>query len=131
MAVSALPPLNGFVSEWFTYQSFFAASGSPNFAVRILAPLAAAALALTGALAAMCFIKAYGGAFSGPARSEAADNANESPGGMVASMVFLAIGCILLGLGAHLVSPIHGQYCRKHHNHPQPASFERHLGLPS
>ncbi len=69
LAVSAIPPLNGFVSEWFTYHSFFAASGSQDFAVRIFAPLGAVFLAFAGALAAMCFIKAYGGAFTGPAHS--------------------------------------------------------------
>ncbi len=104
-AVSAIPPLNGFVSEWFTYHSLFSASSSSVFAVRTLAPLAAAALALTGALTAMCFVKAFGSAFSGPARSEAAASAREAPVGMVAAMFILATGCILLGLGAPLAAP--------------------------
>ncbi|MFM8322112.1 MAG: proton-conducting transporter membrane subunit, partial [Chloroflexota bacterium] len=66
LAVSAIPPLNGFASEWFTYQALFSAGRSAG-AVRALGPLAALLLGLTGALALMCFIKAYGGAFSGPA----------------------------------------------------------------
>ena len=104
-AVSAIPPLNGFVSEWFTYHSFFAASVSQDFAVRVFAPLGAVFLAFAGALAAMCFIKAYGGAFTGPARSVSAAQAEEAPGGMVASSIILAVGCLLLGIGAPLVAP--------------------------
>jgi hydrogenase-4 component B len=105
LAISAIPPFNGFVSEWFTYQSFFAASSSQDFAVRVSAPLAAVFLATVGALAAMCFIKAFGGAFTGPAHSEAARHAQEAPGGMVASTLLLAAGCLLLGIGAPLVAP--------------------------
>jgi hydrogenase-4 component B len=105
LAVSAIPPFNGFVSEWFTYQALFSASITQEFVVRIIAPLSAVVLALVGALAAMVFIKAYGGAFTGPARSEIASQAREVPGTMVASMVYLAIGCVALGLGAPVVAP--------------------------
>jgi hydrogenase-4 component B len=105
LAVAALPPFNGFVSEWFTYQAFFFASGSQVFAIRLFAPLCAVLLALTGAVAAMVFIKAYSGAFSGPARTEAARQATEAPGTMLFGMGFLALGCIFLGLGAPLVAP--------------------------
>jgi hydrogenase-4 component B len=105
LAVAAIPPFNGFVSEWFTYQSFFSASSSQIFIVRVIAPLCAALLALAGALAAMVFVKAYGGAFSGPFRSERASLAQESPGSMVVSMIFLALGCLALGIGAPVIAP--------------------------
>jgi hydrogenase-4 component B len=105
LGLSAIPPLNGFVSEWFTYQSFFAASGSRDFIVRAALPLCAVLLALTGALAAMVAIKMYGSAFVGPPRSEPARNASEVPGAMVIGMTLLAVGCVLLGLGAPLVAP--------------------------
>lgn len=105
LALAAIPPLNGFVSEWLTYQSFFAASGSLVFTVHALLPLCAAILALVGALAVMIAVKAYGGAFSGPARSPAADAAGEVPGAMLSAMALLAIACLLLGLGAPLVAP--------------------------
>ncbi len=105
LAVAAIPPFNGFVSEWFTYQAFFNASSDPNFVVRVFAPLCAVLLSLAGALAAMLYIKAYGGAFTGPARSEPASQAHEVPGTMLTSMFILAVGCLALGLGAPLVAP--------------------------
>jgi hydrogenase-4 component B len=106
LAISAIPPFNGFVSEWFTYQAFLrAGSSTPDFIVRITVPLCAVFLALSGTLAAMVAIKVYGGAFTGPARSEQAKHASEVPGTMLTGMSFLAIGCILLGLGAPLIVP--------------------------
>jgi len=104
LAIAAAPPLNGFVSEWFTYQSLFLASSSPEFSVRVFAPLAAVFLALTGALVAMCFVKAYGSAFAGPARTKISSQASEAPRGMRASLIYLAACCLLLGLGAPLVA---------------------------
>lgn len=106
LAISAIPPFNGFVSEWFTYQAFLrGGSSSLDFIVRITLPLCAVLLALAGTLAAMVAIKMYGGAFTGPARSEQAKQASEVPGSMLTGMSFLAIGCILLGLGAPLIVP--------------------------
>jgi hydrogenase-4 component B len=105
LAVSAVPPLNGFVSEWFTYQALFAGSSGQDFIVRVALPLCAVLLSLTGALAAMVAIKMYAGAFTGPARSETAWKASEAPGTMVTGMTVLAIGCVLLGLGAPVVAP--------------------------
>jgi hydrogenase-4 component B len=105
LAVSAIPPLNGFVSEWFTFQALFTAAGSQLLVSKVFAPLFAVVLSITGALAAMCFIKAYGSAFAGPARSPAARETRESPGGMVASMIFLVVGILALGLGAPAVTP--------------------------
>lgn len=105
MAVSAIPPINGFVSEWFTYQAFLRAGSSPDFIVRLTVPLCAVLLALAGTLAATVAIKMYGGAFTGPARSEQAKRASEVPGSMSTGMTFLAIGCILLGLGAPFIVP--------------------------
>ena len=60
VAISGLPPLNGFVSEWLTYQSLLAGFGVTGGLTRILFPLAGSMLALTGALAAACFVKAFG-----------------------------------------------------------------------
>ncbi len=105
LAVAAIPPFNGFVSEWFTYQAFFNLSSDPNFAVRVFAPLCAVLLSLAGALAAMLYIKAYGSAFSGPAHSQPASQAQEVPGTMLTSMYILVVGCLALGLGAPLVAP--------------------------
>lgn len=109
VAISAIPPLNGFVSEWFTYQSLFIASTSSILAVRVFAPLFVVMLALTGALAAMCFVKAYGVTFGGPCRSGHAREAREVPVPMLAGMAILAITSILLGVGAPVVAPYIGK----------------------
>ena len=108
LAISAIPPLNGFVSEWYTYQALFAGALEGSFLVRFATPIAAVMLALTGALAVMCFVKAYGVIFSGPARSEHARNATEAPHSMVAGMAILAAACVLLGLLAPIVAPVMG-----------------------
>ncbi len=105
LSISAMPPFNGFVSEWFTYQAFFLASATPLLAVRVFAPLFAVLLALAGAFTVMVYIKAYGGAFTGPARSPASASAREVSGGMRAAMAFLALGCLALGVGASWITP--------------------------
>lgn len=64
MAMAALPPLNGFAGEWVIYQSFFKLSNSGAFVARLLGPLLAVGLAITGALAVMCMAKVYGVTFS-------------------------------------------------------------------
>ena len=105
LAVSAIPPLNGFVSEWFTYQAFFVASKSPLFAIRVFSPLIAILLSLAGAIALMVYIKAYGSAFAGPERNPSVADAQEAPGLAILSMAYLALGGIILGLGAPFISP--------------------------
>jgi hydrogenase-4 component B len=105
LSIAAIPPFNGFVSEWFTYQAFFTGSNGQDFIVRVCLPLCAVILALVGTLSAMVAIKMYSSAFSGPARSEKAGKAVEVPDSMLSGMVFLAIGCILLGLCAPLIAP--------------------------
>ncbi|ACS85087.1 hydrogenase 4 subunit B [Musicola paradisiaca] len=106
MAISALPPLNGFVSEWFTYQSLFTLSHDGGIGMKLAAPIAIVMLAITGALAAMCFVKVYGISFCGAPRSEKAAQAREVPWPMTVAMLLLALLCVLLGIGASLVSPI-------------------------
>jgi formate hydrogenlyase subunit 3/multisubunit Na+/H+ antiporter MnhD subunit len=63
VAISGLPPLNGFVSEWLTYQALLAGFGSTASLTRMVFPIAGALLALTAALAAACFVKAFGISF--------------------------------------------------------------------
>ena len=105
LAISAIPPLNGFVSEWFTYQSLFNAAFAGDSIVKIFAALGAVALALTGALAVTCFVKAYGVTFLSAPRSKAAAEAREVGAPMKAGMVLLAALCVLLGIGAPWVAP--------------------------
>lgn len=109
LAISAIPPLNGFVSEWYTYQALFAAALDGTPLVKFATPIAAVMLALTGALAVMCFVKAYGIMFTGAPRSHHAEEAREAPAAMVAGMAVLAVACVALGLLAPLVAPVMGR----------------------
>jgi hydrogenase-4 component B len=105
IAISGLPPLNGFVSEWLTYQALLAGFGATGEMTRLAFPVAGALLALTAALAAACFVKAFGITFLALPRSESAERAHEAPVTMQAGMALLAVLCILLGLGATWVMP--------------------------
>jgi len=98
VAISALPPLNGFVSEWLTYQSLLQGFGTTPSLIRLMFPLSGAMLALTGALAAACFVKAYGITFLAQPRSEQAEHAHEAPWPMLAGQAILAAACVFLGL---------------------------------
>ncbi|MGI5824107.1 MAG: proton-conducting transporter membrane subunit [Bacillota bacterium] len=98
LAISAVVPFNGFVGEWLTYQSFFANIMGGNVGVNILSILGAAALAMTGALALVCFVKLIGIGFLGNPRTEAAANAKEVPLPMTLGMAFLAVLCLAAGV---------------------------------
>jgi formate hydrogenlyase subunit 3/multisubunit Na+/H+ antiporter MnhD subunit len=102
LAISALPPLNGFVSEWLTFQTALQATLLQNGIVRSLLPLFAATLALAGALTAMCFVKAYGIAFLGQAREPVQPSplphAGDAGDMERYGMAWLAAGCFVLGL---------------------------------
>jgi NADH:ubiquinone oxidoreductase subunit 5 (subunit L)/multisubunit Na+/H+ antiporter MnhA subunit len=109
LAISALPPLNGFASEWLMYQTALQAGQLSDGVLRSLVPLVAAMLALAAALTARCFVKAFGIAFLGQPRPRL--RAHGEPGaehelpphadaGTVEriAMAWLAIWCVLLGL---------------------------------
>ena len=98
VAISALPPLNGFVSEWMTFQALLLGGAKLGGASGMLAGIAASMLALTGGLAAACFAKAFGVTFLGRPRSPHAEQASESPAPMIAGMLLLAGACVALGL---------------------------------
>jgi len=106
IAISGLPPLNGFVSEWLTYQALLGGFGSTQKLARVVFPIAGALLALTAALAAACFVKAFGISFLALPRSEKAAEARETALSMRIGMGILAAGCVALGLGATWFLPI-------------------------
>lgn len=106
LAISAIPPLNGFVSEWFTYQTMITTAMAGDLVIKIFAAFATVALAITGALAVTCFVKCYGVTFLGRPRSEQAVNSKEVPVPMTIAMIVLAVVCVCLGLGAPFVAPI-------------------------
>jgi hydrogenase-4 component B len=116
VAICGLPPLNGFVSEFFIYLGLFGTllsgaggkgagefAGGPSFAG---AAFAAAALALIGALAVACFVKVFGAVFLGSPRSEHARHAHESPPAMIGPMAVLVFCCFVIGLAPRLVAPV-------------------------
>ncbi len=98
LSIAALPPLNGFVSEWLTYQALLLGFGSPSVVAKIVSPLGGAALALTGAIVAAGFVKTFGTTFLGMARSEHAVAARERSAWMVLGMAFLALLCVISGI---------------------------------
>ncbi len=98
MAISALPPLNGFVSEWLTLQAFFLGALNVTGGVKVFLVICAAILALTSGLAAACFVKAFGITFLAIPRSNYARDAKEAPLSMKAGMAFLSLLTIIFGL---------------------------------
>src|ERR1700757_3830179 len=106
VAISGLPPLNGFVSEWLTYQSLLAGYGATGGLTRILFPLAGSMLALTGALAAACFVKAFAITFLALPRGAEASHAHEAPRTMLIGMGWLTLACVGLGLGVTWFLPV-------------------------
>jgi formate hydrogenlyase subunit 3/multisubunit Na+/H+ antiporter MnhD subunit len=97
-AISALPPLNGFVSEWLTFQAILVSPDLPQWGLKLTVPAAGALLALSAALAAACFVKAFGVTFLGRPRSTAAREATEVDVFSLTAMFLLAAICFLAGV---------------------------------
>jgi hydrogenase-4 component B len=97
-AISALPPLNGFVSEWLTFQAILLSPQLPLWGLKLLVPAIGALLALSAALAAACFVKAYGITFLGRPRTRAAETASETDWFSRVAMMVLASLCLLAGI---------------------------------
>ena len=98
VAISALPPLNGFVSEWLTFQAILISPKLDPWALKLVVPAVGALLALSAALAAACFVKAYGVTFLGRPRSAAAEAAREVDGFSLTAMFALAGLCLAAGV---------------------------------
>lgn len=96
VAITGLPPLNGFVSEWLVYSGLFDATLAHGPSAWAAIP-AAILLGMTGALALACFVKVCGVVFLGAARSEAAAHAHESGPAMCGAMVLLGATCVAIG----------------------------------
>ena len=98
VAISALPPLNGFVSEWLTFQAILLSPQLPSWGLKFLVPAVGALLALSAALAAACFVKAFGVTFLGRPRMPQAERAQETDRFSLAAMFVLAALCLLAGI---------------------------------
>ena len=98
LAIAGLPPLNGFVSEWLLLQAFLLTPDLPNSYLNMLVPVAAAALALTFALSGYVMVKFYGVVFLGRPREEKLAAAHDAGGFERVGLLWLAVGCVLLGV---------------------------------
>ncbi len=106
ISICALPPFNGFVSEWILYQSLISGFYAPSNFVKIMTPLFASSLALTGAIAGTAFVKSFGISFLGNPRSENAKMAHEAPFTMTIPMCLLAVLCFLFGIFPNIIITI-------------------------
>src|SRR5260370_13528054 len=103
--ICGLSPLNGFVSELLIYLGLFSAAAATQGRWWIATAFAAPALALVGALALACFVKAFGAIFLGEPRSPHSLRAREAPRTMLLPMIALAACCAGIGLAPALVAP--------------------------
>ena len=98
VAISALPPLNGFVSEWLTFQAILISPQLPSWGLKLMVPAVGALLALSAALAAACFVRAFGIVFLGRPRSAMTSGAHETDTNSLAAMYFLTALCLIAGI---------------------------------
>ncbi len=98
LGLAAIPPLNGFASEWLLFQAALQSWQMEQGILRSLIPLAAACLALTTALGTACLLRLFASAFLGQARSRPARRAREAPRAMLLAQGMLAALCVLSGL---------------------------------
>jgi hydrogenase-4 component B len=106
LSIAALPPFNGFVSEWLTLQTMLQSAALAATGVKVVFALCGAILALTAALAVTCFVKAFAMTFLGMARSEAVTKARAARISATVPMAFLAMLCFVLGVTPTYVIPI-------------------------
>ena len=97
-AISALPPFNGFVSEWLTFQAILLSPQLPQWLLKFLVPAVGGLLALSAALAGACFVKAFGITFLGRPRSSAAGAAQETDRFSLAAMLAFVVLCLVAGI---------------------------------
>ncbi|MGY8663222.1 hydrogenase 4 subunit B [Bradyrhizobium sp. UFLA05-109] len=98
VAISALPPFNGFVSEWLTFQAILLSPQLPSWGLKLAIPAVGGLLALAAAFAAACFVKLYGISFLGRPRTDLAANAHETDRFSLAAMFALAALCLVAGI---------------------------------
>jgi hydrogenase-4 component B len=106
LSIAALPPFNGFDSEWLTLQTMLQSAELASTGIKIVFAICGAILALTAALAVTCFVKAFAMSFLGMSRSESAEQAPRARPSATVPMAFLAALCFLLGIGPTYVIPI-------------------------
>ena len=98
VAISALPPFNGFVSEWLTFQAILLSPQLSSWGLKLVIPAVGGLLALAAAFAAACFFKLYGISFLGRPRSDVAASAHETDRFSLSAMFALAAFCLVAGI---------------------------------
>jgi formate hydrogenlyase subunit 3/multisubunit Na+/H+ antiporter MnhD subunit len=97
-AIAALPPLNGFASEWLVLQAILLSPQLPQWGLKLLVPAVGALLALAAALAAGCFVRFFGIVFLGRPRTAQAREAVEADRWSIGAMTALAALCLIAGV---------------------------------
>ena len=105
LSIAALPPFNGFVSEWLTLQVMLRSAEVSSIGAKIVFALCGAGLALAAALAVTCFVKAFAMSFLGMRRLDGARTVTEASPGVLASMAILALLCLGFGVLPTYVIP--------------------------
>jgi hydrogenase-4 component B len=105
LAISALPPFNGFVSEWLTLQTMLRSAELSSTAVKMVFALCGAGLALTAALAVTCFVKVFAMSFLGMRRLDENQRVTEAKSGTLAPIFILAALCLVFGVLPTYVIP--------------------------
>jgi hydrogenase-4 component B len=106
LSIAALPPFNGFVSEWLTLQTVLRSAELASTSIKVVFAISGALLALTAGLAVTCFAKVFAMGFLGMPRSDGATQAKESNWGARSPLALLAVACILLGVLPTYVIPV-------------------------
>jgi hydrogenase-4 component B len=106
LSIAALPPFNGFVSEWLTLQTMLRSAVLSSAVIKIIFAVCGALLALTAGLAVTCFVKVFAMGFLGVSRSKSAAQAREAPFGTRASLALLAACCITFGVLPTYIIPV-------------------------
>jgi hydrogenase-4 component B len=105
LAISAVPPFNGYISEWMLLETLLQSFAIPDIAAKVVIAIAGALLALTAGIAVTAFVRACGVSFLALPRSKEAARAHEAPLSMCLAMGFLAFFCLALGVLPALVIP--------------------------
>lgn len=105
LSISAVPPFNGYISEWMLLESLLQSFAIPDVLPKVIIALSGALLALTAGIAVTSFVRACGVTFLALPRSKEAASAREAPASMRAAMGFLAVFCLALGVLPTFVIP--------------------------